>query len=166
MDEHIDALDCLSQEQRDSLKATLAKCPTLTKGGSGKLNIPPAHLELRDDAKPHHAKAFPIPKFRCETTRKEIDCFCDIGALEKNHDSEWGAPSFVRPKKLSGGSKIGSAGAHTRTSSVCTFRTTKDPRMRFKPMAEDDWPLYLMVPSQHAGMSICWVQMRPQKPQF
>lgn len=99
MDEHIDSLDYLSSAQRENLKGVLAKYPTLTKGGLGKLSIPPVHLELRENAKPFHARAFPIPKYYYDTTRKEIDRFCEIGVLEKNHDSEWGAPSFIRPKK-------------------------------------------------------------------
>ena len=99
MNEYVDTLDHISQEQREQLKNVLAKYPTLTKGGLGKLNIPPVHLELRADAKPYHARAFPIPKYYYETTRKEIQRFCKIGMMEKNPDSESGAPSFIRPKK-------------------------------------------------------------------
>jgi Reverse transcriptase (RNA-dependent DNA polymerase) len=32
-------------------------------------------------------------------TKKEIQCLCDIGVLEKCNDSEWAAPTFIQPKK-------------------------------------------------------------------
>jgi len=45
------------------------------------------------------AKAFPIPKSREETFKKEVARFCQIGVLHKINHSEWAAPAFVIPKK-------------------------------------------------------------------
>jgi hypothetical protein len=76
--------------------------PKLFQGGLGVLKVPPVHLELRPlnkDEKPYHAQPFPIPKCYEETTKKEIQCLCDIGVLVKCNDSEWAAPTFIQPKK-------------------------------------------------------------------
>ncbi|MGL5934057.1 MAG: reverse transcriptase family protein, partial [Cetobacterium sp.] len=32
-------------------------------------------------------------------TKKEIDRFCDIVIMERNHNSDWAAPTFIQPKK-------------------------------------------------------------------
>jgi len=57
------------------------------------------NIETKEGAKPYHAKAFPIPKSREETLKKEISRLCQIGVLKKVNHSEWAAPAFVIPKK-------------------------------------------------------------------
>jgi hypothetical protein len=63
------------------------------------LRIKPVHLTLCEDAKPVHARPFPIPQSLLKTTKKEIGCLTLIDVLEKAYDSEWTAPTFVKPKK-------------------------------------------------------------------
>jgi hypothetical protein len=81
------------------LHNVLSKYDTLFGGGLGTLDVKPVHLELKDDAKPYHSRAFPVPQAYSKTTKKEINRFCDIGVMKKSHNSEWAAPTFIQPKK-------------------------------------------------------------------
>jgi hypothetical protein len=78
---------------------TLNKYPILFGGGLGLLRINPVHLTLRDNAKPVHARAFPIPQSLLKTTKTEIKWLTKIDVFEKAYDSEWAAHTFVHPKK-------------------------------------------------------------------
>ena len=89
----------LTTEEKELLTTTLNKCKTLFSGGLGTLNVKPIHLELAPDAKPYHARAFPVPQSLEATTRKEIEQLTTIGVLRKCFNSEWAAPTFVQPKK-------------------------------------------------------------------
>jgi hypothetical protein len=78
----------------------LKKYPVLFGGGLVLLKIKPVHLTLCENAKPVHAKAFPIPQSLLKTTKKEIGHLTLIDILIKAYDSEWAAPTFVvKPKK-------------------------------------------------------------------
>ena len=51
-------------------------------------------LELKDNAKPVCSHNYPIPML-CETMfRKEVKILVNLGVLEEENDSEWGAPSL------------------------------------------------------------------------
>ena len=89
----------LTTEEKELLTTTLNKRKMLFSGGLGTLNVKPIHLELTPDAKPYHARAFPVPQSLEATTRKEIERLTTIGVLRKCYNSEWAAPSFVQPKK-------------------------------------------------------------------
>ena len=45
-------------------------------------------IELRSDAKPYHARAFPIPRIHEQTLRHEVDRLCKTGVLKKVNRSE------------------------------------------------------------------------------
>ena len=64
------------------------------------MKIKPISLQVKEGTTPYHAKAYPVPKAFEETTKKEIERFCSIGVMERNHDSEWAAASFIQPKKM------------------------------------------------------------------
>ena len=55
-------------------------------------------IELRPDATPYHAKAYPIPKVHLETLKLEVQRLCDVGVLKRVNRSEWAAPTFIIPK--------------------------------------------------------------------
>ena len=59
----------------------------------------PINLELKPNAKAFHAREFPVPQIHEATLRKEVECLCLIGVLEKCADSEWAALAFIVPKK-------------------------------------------------------------------
>ena len=99
INEHVGGLDHLSSAEKEQLTEMLKRHPKLFGGGLGTLNIKPIHLELTENAKPYHARAFPVPQSLEATTKKEMARLTDIKVFEKCHDSEWAAPTFVQPKK-------------------------------------------------------------------
>ncbi len=50
----------------------------------------PVKLELESEAVLYHAKLYPIPQSREETTHENCDRLCNIGVLKKCNDSKWG----------------------------------------------------------------------------
>ena len=99
MQSYVEELSHLSTDEKHKLKKVLQSHPTLFGGGLGELKIKPVSLEIQEGAKPYHGKAYPVPQAYEEATKKEIARLCSIGVLERNHDSEWAAASFVQPKK-------------------------------------------------------------------
>ena len=59
----------------------------------------PYDIKLKPGTKPYHAKPFPIPHIHEAKLRAEVQRLVDIGVLTKVNDSEWGAPTWVIPKK-------------------------------------------------------------------
>jgi len=86
-------------EEQKQLNFLLKRYEDLFDGQLGKWNGPPINFELKEGAKPCHAKPFPIPKSLEEATKKECERLCKIGVLRKINRSEWAAPTFIRPKK-------------------------------------------------------------------
>jgi hypothetical protein len=99
LNEYVTGLQHLTVEEQRMLKNTLERQESLFKGGLGILQVNPVHLEIIENAKPYHARAFPVPKSMEAATKTEIDRLTNIGVLKKAHDSEWAAPTFVIPKK-------------------------------------------------------------------
>ena len=77
----------------------LQKYPQAFKGGLRTLKIKTVRLEIEPDTEPYHARPFQVSHSLEGTTRWEVNRLESIGVLEKNHDSEWAAPTFVVPKK-------------------------------------------------------------------
>jgi hypothetical protein len=96
---YVDGLNQLNPSEKASLKQVLSAHPTLFGGGLGKLKIKPVHLELKEEAKPHHSKHYPIPRAYERVGKKEIQRLVEIGVLERNSDSPWAAATFFQPKK-------------------------------------------------------------------
>ena len=53
----------------------------------------------QEDAKPYHARAFPVPRFHDQTFRETVDMYVRQGILRKINVSQWAAPSYIIPKK-------------------------------------------------------------------
>jgi hypothetical protein len=56
-------------------------------------------VELKRDATPYHARAFPVPKVNEQTLKMEVNRLVELGVLKKVNRSEWAAPTFIIPKK-------------------------------------------------------------------
>jgi hypothetical protein len=56
-------------------------------------------LELKEDAKPYHARAYPVLQCHINTLRAEVERLCKIGVLKQVNRFDWGAPTFIIPKK-------------------------------------------------------------------
>ena len=59
----------------------------------------PYNIQLKPDAKPYYGRLYPVPKAYERTTRMEVERLCRIGVLKRVNNSEWGAPTFIAPKK-------------------------------------------------------------------
>ena len=99
LDKVTDACIHLTEDQRQSLNKLLKKHEYLFEGKLGLWNTPPVELELKDNVKPYHTRPYPIPHIHKRTFKKELDRLCEIGVLRKINDSEWGALTFIQPKK-------------------------------------------------------------------
>ena len=77
----------------------LKKFEHLFDGSLGDFDTSLVHLDLKEGAKPYHGKAFPVPHIHKETFKREIERLVSLGVLRKCSDSEWGAPTFIIPKK-------------------------------------------------------------------
>ena len=89
----------LSTDEKRKLRGLLEEYADLFDGTLGTWNMDPYEVELRDDATPYHARAFPIPRIHQEALRTEVDRLCESGVLKKVNRSEWAAPTFIIPKK-------------------------------------------------------------------
>jgi hypothetical protein len=68
-------------------------------GTLGKWTGEPYHIELKPSAIPYHARPYPVPRIHEQTLRKEVDRLCRLGVLTRINHPEWGAPTFIIPKK-------------------------------------------------------------------
>jgi hypothetical protein len=57
----------------------LQELEELFDGTLGVWDCDPVSLKLREGAKPHHSRSFPIPKKHLETTKMEIKMLFDLG---------------------------------------------------------------------------------------
>ena len=89
----------LSDEEKLELAKVLKEFEHLFDGTLGEWKGSGVSFELKKDAVPYHARPYPIPHIHEAPTRTEIDRLCLLGVLEPCDDSEWGAPSFIIPKK-------------------------------------------------------------------
>jgi len=77
----------------------LSKFEVLFHGTLGKWNLGQYDIELKPDAKPYHARSFPVPKIYEQTLKQEVERLVRLGVLKKVNRSEWAAPTFIIPKK-------------------------------------------------------------------
>ena len=89
----------LNDNEKLELLSLLNKYKFLFDGTLGTWNTNPVNLELKDGATPYHGKPYPVPKIHEKVFREEIERLCKLGVLKKVNDSEWGAPTFIQPKK-------------------------------------------------------------------
>jgi len=99
LDEVLRDIPNLTELQKSQLRTILYKHKCLFEGKLGLWDTPPVHLELEENAKPFHAKAFPIPQVHEATIRREVERLCKEEVIEKDSDSQWAAPTFIIPKK-------------------------------------------------------------------
>jgi hypothetical protein len=89
----------LTPSERECLHETLMNFQDLFDGSLGKWNMGAYNIELRPDATPYHARAYPIPKAYTDTLKVEVNRLCESGVLRQVNRSEWAAPTFIIPKK-------------------------------------------------------------------
>jgi hypothetical protein len=71
----------------------------LFNGTLGTFTGAPYDIKLKDNVEPHHARPFPVPKIHELTLKSELDRLCELNVLKRVNRSQWGAPTFIIPKK-------------------------------------------------------------------
>lgn len=99
IDKEVDKMTHLNPMQRVALKALIHKHEDLFDGQLGLWKGDPVDIPLKDNAKPYHARAFPVAHIHERTFKKDLDRLESIGVLTKINRSEWAAPAFIVPKK-------------------------------------------------------------------
>ncbi len=54
---------------------------------------------MEPDAKPKHARPYPVPIIHLEAFKKELMHLCEIDVLQPRGASKWASPTFITPKK-------------------------------------------------------------------
>ena len=95
----VEACDELSEKEKDKLKKLLTKFESLFDGTLGTWKTEPIELELKDpDAKPYHARPYPVPQSQEAKLRAEVERLVGYGVLRKINRSEWASPMFTVTK--------------------------------------------------------------------
>ena len=56
-------------------------------------------IKLEPDAEPYNGKPFPVPRIHELTFKQELDQLDYLKVIKKVNRSQWGAPTFLIPKK-------------------------------------------------------------------
>jgi transposase InsO family protein len=99
LNEIASSADHLTTSEQASLLALLKKYEGLFDGTLGTFTGKPYDIQLKDNVQPHHARPFPVPKIHELTLKAELDRLCDLNVLKRVNRSQWGAPTFIVPKK-------------------------------------------------------------------
>jgi hypothetical protein len=93
--------DHLTTSEQQKLLAVLKKYEDLFDGTLGTFTGAPHDIKLKDNVESHHAHAqpFPVPKIHELTLKSELDRSCELNVLKRVNRSQWGAPTFIIPKK-------------------------------------------------------------------
>jgi hypothetical protein len=89
----------LTSKQRKQLTKLLMKFEKLFDGTLGTWKNTKYDIELKPGATPYHGRPYSIPRAYEQQLRVEVERLVQIGVLRKVNRSEWGAPTFVIPKK-------------------------------------------------------------------
>ena len=99
LNEVVEECSHLESNERHQLYELLHKYEDLFDRTLGKWKCEDYKIDLKEGAEPYHARPFPIPKVHEGTLKLEVDRLCALGVLKKINHSEWGAPTFIIPKK-------------------------------------------------------------------
>ena len=89
----------LTLTEQHQLLQLLRKFEGLFDGTLGEWKTSPVHLELKEGATPYYGKPYPVPKSQELKVKQECERMVKYKVLRKIHDSEWGMPAFIIPKK-------------------------------------------------------------------
>ena len=95
----VDKLSHLNAHQKADLLKVMQDNTKMFDGTLGVYPHKKVHIDIDPDAKPVHARPYPIPRIHLKTFKKELDHLVEIGVLARQQESEWASPSFIVPKK-------------------------------------------------------------------
>ena len=68
-------------------------------GNLGTWYVKQYDIKLKPDAEPYHGKTFPVSRIHELTFKQELDQIEYLKVIKKVNRSQWGAPTFLMPKK-------------------------------------------------------------------
>ena len=77
----------------------LKKYESLFDGNIGTWYVKPYAIKLKPGAEPYHGKLFPVPRIHELTFKQELNRLEALKVIKKVNCSQWGAPTFLIPKK-------------------------------------------------------------------
>ena len=77
----------------------MKKYEFLFDGNLGTCHGKPYDIKLKPDAEPYHGKPFPVPRIHELMSKQELDQLKYLKVIKKVNRSQWGAPTFLIPKK-------------------------------------------------------------------
>ena len=95
LNDYVSELKYLSSNEQAMLLRLLKHHEEMFNGKLGTWKGTPYHIELQEDAKPYHARAFPVPRFHDQTFRETVKMYVRQGILRKINISQWAAPSYI-----------------------------------------------------------------------
>ena len=81
------SLNYFKNKHKNSLLELLQKYEKMFDETLGKYTGSDYSLELQENAKPYHAKPFPVPNIHQPTLKKEVNKLIKIGVLKKINNS-------------------------------------------------------------------------------
>ena len=99
IDDVANQLEHLNIQQKADVKQVLSEFTKLFDGTLGVYPHRKFHIDLEPNAKPKHARPYPVPVVHLEAFKKELVHLCNIGVLAIQGASEWASPTFITPKK-------------------------------------------------------------------
>eukprot|EP00804_Cyclotella_cryptica_P012765 CCRYP_010539-RA/>CCRYP_010539-RA protein AED:0.43 eAED:0.41 QI:0/-1/0/1/-1/1/1/0/179 len=97
--EVVDKQTHLNAHQKKDLLQVLQDNSKMFDGTLGLYPHCKVHIELVPDAKPVHARPYPVPRVHMSTFKQELDHLVELGVLIPAQESEWASPTFIIPKK-------------------------------------------------------------------
>ena len=94
-----DSANTLDTSKKEALYHLLKKYDDLFDGTLGQWTGTDYKIELREGAKPYHARPYSIPRAHEATFKMEVERIVRTGVLRKINHSEWADPTFIIPKK-------------------------------------------------------------------
>ena len=92
-------LNYWKDKHKNSLLELLQKYEIMFDGTLGRYTGSNYTIDLKEDAKPYHAKPFPIPKInKLVSLKKKVNRLIKIGVLNKINNSKKAAPTLIIPK--------------------------------------------------------------------
>jgi hypothetical protein len=95
-DDVVNQLEHLNIQQKADVKQVLSEFTKIFDGTLGDYPHQKFHIELEPNAKPKHARPYPVPVIHLEAFKKELTHLCTIGVL--SIASIWASPTFITPK--------------------------------------------------------------------
>ena len=95
----VDSFSHLNMHQKADLIQVLSEHQKMFDGSVGVYPHKKFHIDIDKNAKPVHARPYPVPRVHLQTFKKELDHLVDIGVLAPQGESEWASPTFITPKK-------------------------------------------------------------------